>query len=167
MVRPYRDLPPPTPQETLVWMGRLAREGSMDPAVRSVTERIIHRVWDHDFMSEYVAIFNWVRQNIRYVRDPILVEQVSAPRVTLQTRTGDCDDMAVLIAAMIGTVGGRTRFVAGAFKNRNGHPALEHVWVEAHEPRSNNWVVLDPVPGRQVPQMLGKLIHTIKAPAVE
>jgi transglutaminase-like putative cysteine protease len=148
-------------------MRRLAREGSMDPAVRQATERIVRQVFDHDFLSEYLAIFNWVRRHVRYVRDPILIEQVASPRATLQMRAGDCDDMAVLIAAMIGSVGGRTRFVAGAYKYRNGRPVLEHVWVEAHEPRGNNWVVLDPVPGRQVPQMLGKLVSTIKSPAVE
>jgi transglutaminase-like putative cysteine protease len=149
-------------------MARLAQEGSMDFSVREVAEKITRHIFDHDFMSEYTAIFHWVQRNIRYVRDPILVEHVQTPRATLQIRSGDCDDISVLIAALAGAVGGRSRFVAGAFKKHpDGTPKLEHVWVELHEPRSNSWVVLDPVPGRKLNQMLGKLVHTLKHPAVE
>lgn len=167
MLRPYLDLPPPTPEETLVWMQRLAQDGSKDLRIRQLTENVLCNVFDHDFMSEYVALLHWVQKNIRYVRDPILVEQVQTPWATVQARTGDCDDMATLLAALVGAVGGRSRFVAGAYKMAHGRPKLEHVWLEAHDPRSNNWVVLDPVPGRRVDQMLGALIHTIRHPAVE
>ncbi|MBW2674549.1 MAG: transglutaminase domain-containing protein [Deltaproteobacteria bacterium] len=148
-------------------MSRLAQDGSKDPRVRQMAESITRQVFDHDFMSEYSAIYYWVKANVRYVRDPVLVEQVQTPWATIQVRQGDCDDMATLIAGLIGAIGGRSRFVAGAFKYRRGRPVLEHVWVEAHDPRSNNWIVLDPVPGRKVGQMLGNLQHTITHPAVE
>lgn len=149
-------------------MRQLAGSGARDPRVREVAIRITQQLLDHDFMSEYAALFNWVRRNIRYIRDPIEIEQVQTPHATLQLRTGDCDDLAVLLAALTGAIGGRSRFVAGAFRHGpNGKPSLSHVWCEAHEPQTNTWVVLDPVPGRRVPQMLGALVHTLHSPAVE
>jgi hypothetical protein len=83
----------------------------------------------------------------------------------------NCDDLAIVIGAMVGQIGGQIRLVAGAFKNgaihpKTGKPMLAHVWVEAYDPTSSSWVVLDPVPGRRVDQMLGRLAHTLMMPVV-
>lgn len=166
--RKFVDLPPPTPQETLYWMQRLALEAQSDLRLRELAEKIIEGVYPRDYPSEYAAILNWVRKNIRYVRDPVTIEQVKSPRATVETITGDCDDMAVLIAALVGHIGGRTRFSAGAFKRGpSGKPILAHVWVEAFDPMSGAWMALDPVPGRRVHQMLGTTIQRIFHPGVE
>lgn len=75
----------------------------------------------------------------------------------------NCDDMAVVIATMVGQIGGRVRFVAGGFRgarvHHSGRPVLSHVWAEAYDPNSKSWIVLDPVPGRKVHEMLGKVAH--------
>jgi len=81
------------------------------------------------------------------------------------TLVHNCDDSSVLIGALVGAVGAQVRLVAGAFASspkhpRNGQPLLSHVWLEAYEPASAAWVVLDPVPGRKVNQMLGRLTRT-------
>lgn len=166
--RPYIDLPPPTPQETLRVMRKLALDAQGDVALRELAEKITSGLIDKDYVSEYAAVLNWVRKNVRYVRDPVTIEQVKTPRAVLETRSGDCDDKAVLISALIGHLGGRSRFSAGAFKRApSGRPILAHVWCEAHDPASNAWIVLDPVPGRRVHQMLGNTIERIFHPGVE
>ena len=156
------DLPPPSPEETLVHMGRLANEAQADPQLRLLVEDIVREVYPHDYLSEYMAIYHWVQMNVRYTRDPVTVEQLKTPAAVLRTRAADCDCIATLLAAMVGVVGGKSRFVAGAF--RAG--VLEHVWCEVYEPRSKAWVVLDPVPGRRVQQMLGRVVDSIVAPGV-
>jgi transglutaminase-like putative cysteine protease len=149
-------------------MQKLALDAQSDLAIRELAEKITNRILPRDYASEYAAVLNWVRRNIRYVRDPVTVEQVQTPRATLEVRSGDCDDASVLIAAMVGHLGGRTRFSAGAFKRApSGRPVLAHVWVEALDPVSGAWVVLDPVPGRRVHQMLGNTIQRIFHPGVE
>jgi len=164
----YQDLPAPTPEETLDVMRRLAMDAQMDLGLRQLVEDIVRDVWPHDYLSEYVAILNHVRQHIRYVRDPITIEQVATPQATLRKRTGDCDDQAILIATLVGLIGGRSRFVAGAFRKApDGRSVLEHVWCEAYEPRGKFWVALDPIPGRNVPQMLGRVVDTLVGAGVE
>jgi len=148
-------------------MHRLALEAQSDPRLREVAESIVAGLLPHDYVSEYAALLNWVRRHIRYSRDPVTVEQVKTPQATLETGTGDCDDLAVLLAALVGQIGGQSRFVAGAFKRHRGHAVLSHVWCEAFEPTCGAWIALDPVPGRMVHQMLGTTIERISHPGVE
>lgn len=148
-------------------MRRLSNDAQHDLQLRSLVEDLCRRVWPHDYVSEYAAMLNWVRKNIRYMRDPITIEQVKSPRAVLAERAADCDDVATLLAAMVGAAGGRSRFVAAAFKTGpDGQPVMAHVWCEAFDPVSNAWVALDPVPGKRVPTMLGKVVHRIVADAV-
>jgi transglutaminase-like putative cysteine protease len=164
--RPNRHLPAPTPEQTLQWMAKFIRQGQYDQRLRELVEReIVAELFPHDYLSEYAAILNWVRTNIRYSRDPRTIEQVKTPAVIVETKTGDCDDMSVLIGALVGLVGGQVRLVAGGFPNAprtsSGRRILSHVWLEAFDPTSSSWVVLDPVPGRKVHQMLRRMTNRL------
>jgi transglutaminase-like putative cysteine protease len=85
--------------------------------------------------------------------------------VVVETRSADCDDLSVLVGTLVGLVGAQVRLVAGAFGHSptapDGNKVLSHVWLEAFDPTSGAWVVLDPVPGRRVDQMLGRLVRTV------
>lgn len=162
--RPVTHRPAPTPEQTLHWMAKFIRQGQYDHRLRELVEReIVADLFPHDYLSEYAAILNWVRSNIRYVRDPRTVEQVKTPQVVVETRTGDCDDLSVVIGTLVGLVGGPVRLVAGGLagapRSPSGRPLLSHVWLEAYDSTSKSWVVLDPVPGRKVDQMLRRMTH--------
>lgn len=74
----------------------------------------------------------------------------------------NCDDQCTLLGTLVGTLGGRARYVAGAFKlDPDGSPNFSHVWCEAFDPASKAWIVLDPVPGRNVASMLRRILSTI------
>lgn len=148
----------------MVAMAKLANAAQFDVAIRSLTEGIVKGLFPHDYLSEYVAILCWIRTHIRYVRDPVTIEQVKTPRAVIETEAADCDEMGVLAAAMVGTIGGKSRFVAGSFP---GNGSLTHVWAEAWDPGSKAWVILDPVPGRRVGQMVGRIQRTMVHPGVE
>jgi transglutaminase-like putative cysteine protease len=62
-----------------------------------------------------VALFEYVRDHIRYIKDPVGVESVSDPYYTLARMVGDCDDQAVLLAALYESVGFPTRFVIAGY----------------------------------------------------
>lgn len=152
----------------MLWMARETQLAQEDASLRLFSEKLITGLFPHDYLSEYAAVFNWVRMHIRYSRDPVTIEQVKTPQAVLETETGDCDDMSVLLGSLLGTLGAKIRYVAGAFTNNSdGTPALTHVWCEAWEPNIKGWVVLDPVPGRRVGQMLGKLISAKMIMALE
>ena len=164
--RPSQLLPAPSPKRTLYWMVQMTRQGQLDQQMMSLAQKIVKGLFPHDYLSEYVALLNWVRTNIRYVRDPRTIEQVKSARAVVETSTGDCDCMCTLLGTLIGHIGGQVRYVAGAFKAGRGGPVLSHVWAEAFDPGSKTWVVLDPVPGRRVGKMLNKLVHAVVIPAI-
>ena len=51
------------------------------------------------------AIYTWMVRNINYVRDPWDVERIQSPDVTLRQKAGDCDDHAILGAALLQSLG--------------------------------------------------------------
>jgi transglutaminase-like putative cysteine protease len=163
-----KDYPAPAPEDTLRLMGEVARAAQLDANLRLLWERIVAGLRQKDYISEFAAVLCWVRQNVRYSKDPLTIEQVKSPSRTISTKTGDCDDQAVLIASLVSLGGARTRFRAGAFLRSGvlGRPMLAHVWAEAFDPGTQAWIVLDPVPEKRVNEMLGRVIHSIAADAV-
>lgn len=150
------------------WMVKFIRDGQMDSSLRALAERIVQGIREHDYLSEYAAVLNWIRRNIRYTRDPRTIEQVKRPKTVVETGNGDCDDASVLAGTLAGILGGRVRLVAAGFRQGGSDgTALTHIWAEAFEPTRNCWVVLDPVPGRRVGQMLSRIGRTLVLPAVE
>ncbi len=119
-------------------MVRLARDGKKDPGVRAVACEITSSLRGKDYAAEVYALFNWTKRNIRYVRDVRDVETLQTPRRTLEQRSGDCDDQAILLSALLESIGHRTRFAALGFKEA---PPFEH--VVAQTKMGPHWVTLD------------------------
>jgi transglutaminase-like putative cysteine protease len=81
-----------------------------------------------------------VQQNVRYTKDPFRVEVLhSAPRM-LELRAGDCDDMTILLGAMLESIGHPVRLVlAGPDPLR---PRLfTHIYLEVFY--RGRWIPLD------------------------
>jgi len=82
--------------------------GSKSAKVRALAIDILRSasIPDKDYYGEIVAIHNWVRDNIRYVHDPVGQETLSYPEETLfNSRAGDCDDMVITEIALLGSIG--------------------------------------------------------------
>lgn len=65
-----------------------------------------------DYLGE-AEYFNSYFRNIRpldYVRDPHQVELVKHPFLTLESRSGDCDDLSTAWCAALGAIGAPHRF---------------------------------------------------------
>jgi len=137
-------LPPGTAgtRVTLDMMRALARKGGQDVAVRERALAILRAagVAGHDFAGEVRALFSWVRDRVRFVRDPAGVEWLQAPRYTLERGYGDCDDKATALAAMLLAVGHPAALRLRAVGFRSG--TLSHVYVLAK--LAGRWVPLDP-----------------------
>lgn len=82
---------------------------------------------DMDYAGEARELFHFARDNIRYLQDVRDVETVQTPDVTLQFRTGDCDDKSLLLAALLESIGHPARFCAVAYAAPG---EFEHVFVE-------------------------------------
>ena len=90
------------------------RKGSRDPVVRKKAFELardvcsaplnIKGMGDDNLLVIADAIFMWVRDHIAYVNDPS-GEYFQPPVKTLEVGAGDCDDQAILLAAMLGSIG--------------------------------------------------------------
>lgn len=130
---------------TLAIMKRLANEAKTQPSQLARNQALqIYRdanLRSRDGVGEVRALQMWIQNHIRYVRDPVDVELVQTPEVTLKLRTGDCDDQATLLAAMLKSTGHPAQFVAVGI---NGGP-FSHVLVETPVGSSGKWVAAETI----------------------
>lgn len=124
---------------TIATMARLARAAQQTYPIRNLATRITAHVPSKQIRGELAALYRWVRDTIRYRFDPLGIEWVQAPDRTVLEASGDCDDMATLLAALAGSLGHEWRFsTVGPGKN-----VMKHVLVEVFD--GKGWVPLDPV----------------------
>lgn len=127
---------------TLREMVKLARHYQKDVGVVTLARRLTQSLPEKDYAAEVAALQAFVRDRIRYVRDPRGAEMVQTPKRTLEMRCGDCDDKATLLAALLESIGAPARFVAIGV----GGGPYSHVLAEARV--GSRWIPLEAiVPG--------------------
>lgn len=148
---PHKLIRNATMAQTIAAMKRLALEGRSSLRIRSLVEQITLPLASGDYTSEVLAIYYWVCQNVRYIRDPDNVEMVKTADKILETRTGDCDDMAILLASLCMAAGNPCDFVLAGF----APGSLSHVYCAVRTPFG--LMVLDPVANRVTGEMLSDM----------
>ena len=98
-------------------------------------------------ISEIDAVFNYVRDNIEFRGE--YGETLQTPKMTLYYGAGDCDDQAVLQAALLNSLGFQTRFLVMAL--RTSPDDYSHVYTEVFDRRSGGWVPVDTTVARSWP----------------
>jgi len=106
------------------------------------------------------ALYGFVKSRIRFVNDPLGVETVQEPAVTLRLGAGDCDDHSALMAALARAIGVPARFVViGADPEH-----FRHIYPELNI--AGKWLSADttsPRPFGKAPPPLGvKKIYNFK-----
>jgi Transglutaminase-like superfamily len=144
--------------KTVAHVARLIREGARDFYVRQKAIDILmsRAVKPKDYAGEIKALFEWVQQNIRYTKDPFQAETLHSARRLLELKAGDCDDISILLGAMLEAIGHPVRrVITGPSPVR---PNLyTHIYVEAF--LRGQWIPLDatmPHPMGWAPQGLIK-----------
>ena len=128
---------------TLAHMSQYVREYKKDPLIKNLARELTLHLPQKAFRAEAQALFEFVRDQIRYQWDIADVETVQTPLVTLEARVGDCDDKATLLATLLESIGHKTRFMAVGLTLGQ----VEHVYVETKV--GADWVPMDatePVP---------------------
>jgi len=166
-------------ERTVDLMARAAmgKWGAHSPRIRTLAIDIIRRagVREKDKLGEVDAIHQWVMQHLRYVNDPLWQEFITYPEtLAFDQKDGDCDDHAVLEAALLGAIGIRTRFVTVAPKPG----PMSHVYLQANVTsddgtgtgaRVARWIDLDPIMkdqpmGWAVPNPYARTIFPLNSP---
>jgi len=87
-------------------------------------------------VKQIITIHRYISGNWKYVNDPMFVSRdyySPAHRTIAAGLAGDCDDYAVLIAACIEAVGGKTRIMAGSCAEGG------HAWPEVYIGGKDTW----------------------------
>lgn len=126
-------------------MAQLARRGKRDQRIRNLAVRLTTRgflngrgLQQKDFVGEAQRLHAFVRDDIRYVQDTSGIELLHEPATLLAIGAGDCDDKAILLSALLESIGHRTRFIAVAFAPEQ----FSHVWLQDY--LDGRWIDLEP-----------------------
>jgi len=83
-----------------------------EPVLKQIANRIASdSCWKADPVCQSKALFYFVRDQINYVSDPQFHDKLENPLITLKTGGADCEDMAVLVAALEKAIGNDARLV--------------------------------------------------------
>lgn len=142
----------------------LIKRGAKDFWVRQKAITIFRQygVRPKHYLGEVMALFDWVKKNIRYTRDIYKVELLHSARRMLQLRAGDCDDMTILLAAMLEATGHPVRLVLVGSDPRKRN-RFSHIYLESQV--NGRWIALDPTmakPPGWAPKALIKRIITLR-----
>lgn len=134
-------------KNTLEYMRGFVNTYKTDPLIFRVSRELVRHLPQKDFKGEIDTLRAFVQNSIRYTRDINGVETVQTPVKTLEYGVGDCDDKSALLAALLESIGFKTRFHAMGFsKNNVSHVLLEVLlggdWIplETTEPVAMGWI---------------------------
>lgn len=151
-------------QQTVAHVQALIRSGAKDFYVRQKAIDILleKRVRPKDYLGEIQALFQWVQQHIRYTKDTVHVEVLHSARRMLELRAGDCDDMTILLGAMLEAIGHPVRLVLSG-PNPLKPDLFTHIYLEVFH--KGRWIPLDatmPYPMGWAPSTVVKKIVAIE-----
>lgn len=130
-------------KKTVANMQAMTEQAAHDPRVRSAVILALNMkgIASHHLPAQTEAWFEYIRDQIRFINDPVGVEWLQAPWYTLAVGAGDCDDRAMLLAAGLRSMGIPARFKIVAADPRRPQ-SFSHVYVVANV--AGREVSLDP-----------------------
>ena len=151
-------------QKTVEHVQALIRAGAKDFYVRQKAIDILleKQVKPKDYLAEIKALFEWVQQHIRYTKDTVQVEVLHSARRMLELRAGDCDDMTILLGAMLEAIGHPVRLVLSG-PDPLKQDLFTHIYLEVFH--KGRWIPLDatmPHPMGWAPRTMVKKIIAIE-----
>ena len=157
--------------ETVQIMRQVAHTRKSHPLIRQLALNILQsrNTPSQNHADEAKAIGDYVKAKVRYVKDISGVEQLHDPitmidQIKRGVAQGDCDDMSLLIATLLLSVGLQPYFRIVKYQDDSG--PFNHIYVVVYE---KNWgetkkrIVLDAILkrasiGTEVPHQQGREI---------
>jgi len=127
-------------EQTIALMRELVDDALRDPSIIRLASDIVRSAPAFDDYAEANALYEWVRHNIRFTKDPVNKEKLYPPAELLKIRSGDCDDISMLLATLLMAVGYPARLMTIAAGGSADQ--FSHVYVEAEI--LGQWIAVDP-----------------------
>ena len=137
---------------TVSEMAKLINRSLGNQFVRQKAERLIREVTPNDMNQEAERIYEFVRDGVRFTKDPRGLEYVQSPSHILNVLKkegkayGDCDDKTVLGLALLKNVGHQVAIRTtsykpdGRFTHVYGLVKLNDQWVPFDATRPDRWL---------------------------
>jgi len=128
--------------KTVEHISDLIKRGAKDFTVRQTAIDILlqRAVKPKDYLGEIKALFEWVQGNVRYTKDTFRVEVLHSAKRMLELRAGDCDDMTILLGAMLEAIGHPVRLALSGPDPRRAD-LFSHIYLEVF--CKGRWIPLD------------------------
>lgn len=144
----------------IAYINQMAIQFGQQPVVRESAVSIIGKQADNDVDAHIRRLVSFVRDNVRYVADPIDGEYIISPVEMIRRIKasgyvqGDCDDHVLLLNSLANSVGIPTRAVGVKLRARD---RFDHVISSVNI--RGKWIDIDPcVKSNRQPLYLEKLI---------
>ena len=113
-------------RQSLKIMRQIVQTYRTNPLIVAYARQIVNLagIRARDYAAQAQAVYNWIVQNIAFVRDPVGTDLYMTPDVILHTGAGDCDDLAILFATFMESLGHPAGFLA---IREPGSPTYNHV----------------------------------------
>jgi Transglutaminase-like superfamily len=129
--------------QTIKLMRQLVDAALADASFVRKAVDIVRSVPAYDELGELNALYEWVKSNIRFTKDPLTKEKLYPPQELLKIRAGDCDDISMLLGAFALALGYPARLITIS-ANPDAPQEFSHVYMQAEAPvGSGQWVSMD------------------------
>lgn len=143
----------------VAFLRNVAEPAGRDPRIRALAASILAQagVDQRQYERQAAVLLDWVRANVAYLNEP--GETLQDPGYTLRVKHGDCDDMAILLAALYESIRLPWRFVLAGTIPRTGErvrwvegtpfprgAVMAHIYLAVGFPvfRPQRWVFVEP-----------------------
>jgi hypothetical protein len=144
-------------EERLAGVAKQIMVSVRDPRVRQLAVSIVSRrsrkpneqngdggwaIPERDYWGEVKAIFNWMRANVRYIRDTSTIDTFATAMRTIEARGGDCDDYTIALGALLMSIGYSVRMKTIQTKDSDD---WNHIYLQVGLPpgKPTKWRSLD------------------------
>jgi len=143
--------------ERLAGVARQMMASIRDPRVRQLAVSIVSKrarkadnangdggwaIDERDYWSEVKAVFNWMRANVRYIRDMATIDTFATAMRTIEAHGGDCDDYTIALGALLMSIGYSVRMKTIQTKDSDD---WNHIYLQVGLPpgKPTKWRTLD------------------------
>jgi hypothetical protein len=157
--------------DTVSLMIEIARKQSQLKEIRDFAIDIVnqYKTKSHEHLKESASIGDFIKNNVQYLKDIQGVELLHDPLLMIADikrgiSRGDCDDMALLTATLLLSIGIKPYFKIVRWRETKGN--YNHIYVMVNERNGSDkpeWLALDcilkdKIIGTELPSASSKLI---------
>ena len=127
-------------ESSIADMRALVDQALKSPQIYQLTRSIVQSTPAYSDSGELQALYQWVLQNIRFVKGVVGKQSLQTADATLAMRAGQCTDLSILLASLAMSIGYPARFVAVA-TDPGAPDQFSHIYPEAQ--LDGEWIPMD------------------------